>query len=646
MMKFLFKVLVPLGILAYAVLLISCSYNDKKLMEQEVDGKTKDSLQFYWSRLSVKDQGNLSEAIRWSKKAIRLANARGSISDQALTYMLSGTIYLVREPDSCYLFNNLALSLARKNSKDTIMQKIYYSLAYLNYYAFNYNESLILLDSAINRSKNAHDKATEVNAMILIGHIDRDQYNNPQARIFYTKALKIAEENNMDLQKGVLLGNLGSIAENNDSAIFLIRKAIAILSTLKSSKEELCTMLMNLSNFIPSKDSAILYYYQAIAYAQSENLTELLIAANNNLGCTYLELNNTKLASQCFLDHAIPLALKTNNLDWLSTVYESCAELYEMTGDFKNAHFYQKMALKSRIEASQKQALNQTRLLNALLMAKNRELDIKVKSDEIRDRKDQLRILLISIIALFLLASVATLYFLWKIQRKNLKIKTQEIETARRLAMIEEKENERLSMQLHDAIRPLTSVLVKQIESIPFSDYSLKESLLNKIKESARQLRHISHRLNPVMRQQMTFSELVRSTIEDFSNDDRLKVNLSLPGNEPCIEKEAVYQLYFIIQELLMNATKYVKEGVIQLGFEEDFDHFYLFYKDNGPGFNKAGESNAGLGIMHIMERAKLMNGTASVDSEPGKGTSWIVTVPSTNCKKKDYDTRVGHREP
>ncbi len=588
------------------------------------------------------NRSNLKEEIALSKKAIRLANTGGNISDRAYTYMLSGTVYLIQDPDSCYMFNSYALSLARNSRLDTIKQKIYYNLAYLNYSAFNFNESLILLDSALNYSRSSNDLVTDVNARILMGHIDRDQYNKVQAKANYTKALHIAEENNMELQTGIILGNLGSISDNNDSAITYIRKAIKVLSTLKSAKEELCAMLMNLSNHIPSSDSAILYYSSAIKLAESGNLTELLIASYNNLGYTYMEINKMDLAAQCFRDHAIPLAIKTNNIDWLSTAYESYAELFEKTGDFKNAHRYEKMALKCRIEALQKQASNQSRLLNALLLAKNREMEIKIKTDEIGNKQYQLRILLIGIVVLFLLVIVTTLYFLWKIQRKNLKIKTQEIENFKRLSLIEEKENTRMAMQLHDAIRPLTSVLLKQIETIPFSDHLLKESISKMIKESAKQLRHISHRLNPVMRQQMTFNELMRSTIEDFSNNESLKINLSLPRNEPCIEKEAVNQIYFIIQELLMNASKYVKAGMIELGFEEDFEHFYILYKDNGPGFKVEEANIAGLGLIHIMERAKLMRGIAHVDSEQGKGTSWIITIPALNYKKRDYDPPIG----
>jgi signal transduction histidine kinase len=616
------------------VLLISCSNPQSPAEARQVDIRTRDSLQFYWTVMIDKDHQHFSEARRCAGSAIRLANAKGSISDRALSYMLSGSVYLNHDPDSSYLLNTHALYLARESRKDTILQKIYYNLADLHYSAFNYQEALVLLDSARVRSGAAKDYTTLVNALILIGHIDRDQYNNVQARVNYTKALRIAEEQNMDLQKGVILGNLGSISEPPDSAVILIREAISILSDLETSKAELCYMLMNLANFIPSTDSAIRYYKQAITFAQAENHTELLIAAYNNLGCTYMEMNETALAAQCLFDHAIPLAEKTHNIDWLSTVCESGAELYEKRGDYKNAYHYQKMALKTRIGFLEKQALNQTRLLNALLMAKNRELEIKAKSDEIREKRDQLRLLFISIVAIFLLAMVATFYFLWKIQRKNLRIKTQEVETARRIAFIEEKEDERISMQLHDAVRPLTAGLIREIESTAFPDPSARESLVSKVRDSVKQLRRISHRINPYMRAEMTLGELVHSILEDLESDNRLKVRLSLPEEEPGIGKEAMNQLYFILQELLMNAGKYVKEGEIQLGFEEDFGRLYLFYKDDGPGFIKAEGIHSGLGFMHIMERAKLINGTATVDSEPGKGTTWIVTIPLTGDKK------------
>ncbi len=503
------------NIFSLTCFLLSGSCQNKKPVFHTIDPWVRDSLNLYWSIIRESRLLNLKEAKHASRKAIRLAEQKGNISDRSFSFLQAGSVYITDDPDSNLLLTKAALVLSKQNKEDTILQHIFYNLAFFNFCAFNYNEALLFLDSAWSYSNQRNDFRIKVQIMVMMGQIDRDQDNNIQARENFMKALTMAEPNNMTIQKGVILGNFGSIAQNRDSAVAFIRSAIRILSTINTAREEQTSLLMNLANYITCPDSAIQIYKDAINLAKAAKLDELMIAAYNNLGCTYMEMNKLDLARVCFLDQAVPLAKKTNNASWLSTVYGSCAELMLKNGDFKNAYEYQRQAMQCGIEANQKLSSSQTRLLNSLLMAKNREMELRNKTDEIRAKRDLVKLLLLIIIGVSVIALFIMFYFILKIQRKNLRIKTQEIESAKRLAQIEEKENARISMQLHDAIRPLTSVLLKEIETISFADPQLKESVTSKIRHSARQLRSISHRLNPEMREQMSFNELIRSIKED-----------------------------------------------------------------------------------------------------------------------------------
>ena len=383
-----------------------------------------------------------------------------------------------------------------------------------------------------------------------------------------------------------------------------------------------------MANSIPDKEKAIEIYHETIEIAEKRNLTEILIGTYNNLACTYIEDNKLLQAKECLRDHAIPLALKYANKDWLSTLYESYAELFEKKEDFHQAYVYQKKALKSRIEASEMQSASQLHLLNALFMAKNREMEIKEKSDELQVKHHQIITLISLLFVLILIIITLAVISLWWIQRKNLKLKIQEINTAKRLNLIEEKEYERLSMQLHDAIRPLSSVLQNHIETMDFPDQDMKESMTTKLTETTRHLRQISHRMNPLMREQMTFTELIRSIREDFNDRPGFITELRLPETDPVLSIETVNQLYFIIQELMMNAGKHVKSGKVGISISEEYNNLYIIYEDDGPGFDQSSAGLSGLGLMHIFERAKLLNGKAVLDTSPGQGTRWTISVP------------------
>jgi signal transduction histidine kinase len=50
---------------------------------------------------------------------------------------------------------------------------------------------------------------------------------------------------------------------------------------------------------------------------------------------------------------------------------------------------------------------------------------------------------------------------------------------------------------------------------------------------------------------------------------------------------------------------------------------------DNGRGFETAApRKRHSLGLMGLRERAQLLKGTASIESEPGKGTRVQVRIP------------------
>ncbi len=557
-----------------------------------------------------------------------LSGTRGSFSDQALKNFRSGLFYQSKNEDSSFYYFEKALAYCDSCDNDTLRPLILFRVASLHFKAFNYKQALEIFDSSMVEAKRNKNFAVVTNCLNELGNLERDLNNPETSRAYLEQALKTAEQYHLSLQIGVTLGNIANLQENPDSALKMNERAISILKNIKGAEMEYCSVLSNMANSISDQERAITLYYEAISVAGKNQFWEILIGAYNNLACTYLENNNLAEAEACLRDHAIPAALKTNNTDWLSTVYESYAELFEKKGDFHQAYAYQKKALKSRTEASQKQAAAQMRLLNALFRAKNREIEIQEKTDEIKVKHYQLNRSYVWLFVLLLAVVLLVVISLWWIQRKNLKLRNQEIDTAKRLSAIEEKEQERLSMQLHDTIRPLSSVLMKQIESMEFPDEEMKQSMIVKLSEASRQLRQISHRLNPLMREQMTFTELTRSLRDDFIGQSGLYVNLRLPQIEPVLPKDTVNQLYFILQELMMNAGKHVKAGNVNISISEELDNLYILYSDDGPGFNPAGVSLSGLGLMHIFERTKLLHGKAVLDSSPGKGTQWTISIP------------------
>ena len=94
---------------------------------------------------------------------------------------------------------------------------------------------------------------------------------------------------------------------------------------------------------------------------------------------------------------------------------------------------------------------------------------------------------------------------------------------------------------------------------------------------------------------------------------------------------EVALCLYRVTQECLNNVAKHSgarKAAVTIKGREGDI---FLSITDNGAGFDPdLVADQSGLGIVGIRERVRLVNGIASIHSQPGHGTQIEFRVPLT----------------
>ncbi len=105
-------------------------------------------------------------------------------------------------------------------------------------------------------------------------------------------------------------------------------------------------------------------------------------------------------------------------------------------------------------------------------------------------------------------------------------------------------------------------------------------------------------------------------------------------------------KLYAILANFVKNAVKYAHQGTIELGYEKQDGHLEFYVKDNGPGIPadrhqaiferfvqgdisvKRTIQGAGLGLSISKAYAAMLGGKIRVESEPGKGAAFFLTIP------------------
>jgi len=341
----------------------------------------------------------------------------------------------------------------------------------------------------------------------------------------------------------------------------------------------------------------------------------------NNMAYSYLEKGDIKFARSCLIDHAIPVAVKGNNQDWLSTLYDSYADILMESGEYKESATYQKKALESRTEADLKTASGQVRLLAALFDMKSKDRELFIQHIQLQQIK--LWLIIAVLVILIILSGI-----IWLAQRNRMKLQRQNIVAARRIIGMEEDQKGRTARELHDITGQFVLSITDQIAKIDFPDPDIKNQLIEKIEDTRQSLRVLSHKMNKVMVEQSSFEELVFGLCEDIHKLTGLQIDLELPEEQRVFSQEIVLHSFRIIQELLMNAGKYVKEGQVRIRVKVIKNLLQISYIDNGPGFDPAMVKGKGMGIMNIYERARLLNGKVNLSSLPGSGSSWEIIIP------------------
>jgi len=589
-----------------------------------------DSLRMLDSLVNVTKISNNLLSIKYANRALALANTTKSASAMALAYKLLGIAYFPSEKDSSYLFFTTALKIA--DEAHILDQKIpvIYNLAMIYSAAYNYKEAITLLDSSIMLAKSVNDNPGISRAYMALGTINVNIHDFESARKMFESALEVATKDSLYQLMGVALGNLAKVEFENDTkkSISVQREALNYLKKVKGTEEEMAYILINMGNRYTNPDSALFYYKSALNLAVNANLPTIQFGAYNNMAYSYLDKGNISMAESCLRDHAIPVAIRDDDHDWLSSLYDTYADVCVAQKDYKKALEMQKKALKERVRDNKQKASDQLRLLAALLDLKNKELTIQNEEKELLLQRNRLqRTELWLAIALILI--IVSVFFTFIMQQRNrVKLHKEQMGSARRIIEMEEAEKGRTARELHDLTGQLVMGISGTIENITFPDPEIKEQIKARIQELGASIRHISHRMNRAMIEYFSFNELITGLCHDVTKLSGMSVNLEMTGEFPDLPNELVLHFYRITQELLTNAGKYAHDSQIKIKIKENDGILYLYYSDDGDGFIPDEKTTSSMGIMNIFERVKLINGQASLKSSPGRGTSWEIVFP------------------
>ncbi|HUR67266.1 MAG TPA: sensor histidine kinase, partial [Chitinophagaceae bacterium] len=220
------------------------------------------------------------------------------------------------------------------------------------------------------------------------------------------------------------------------------------------------------------------------------------------------------------------------------------------------------------------------------------------------------------------------------------------------LQNIREEERTNMAREIHDELGQQLTVLKMDIswlkKKLQDKDEAIQQKitdLLSMLDETVRTVRRISSELRPSLLDDLGLTAAIEWHLKEFEERSGLKTTLRATELNLQLPDYIKTGLFRIFQESLTNVARHAHAKKVEVLFDCDGSDIILRIVDDGKGFDKKLAGKRTLGILGMKERSIMMGGTYEIDSEPGKGTTVLVTV-AMKKETKEVTTLINDPHP
>lgn len=206
---------------------------------------------------------------------------------------------------------------------------------------------------------------------------------------------------------------------------------------------------------------------------------------------------------------------------------------------------------------------------------------------------------------------------------------------SRRLIEAQEQERARIARELHDDLSQrmaLLAISLAQFEQgMPDLSSQARQQMHNMsevVTEVSSEIHNLSHQLHPSWLDTLGLVAAVDGLCRELSDQHDLQVLFVNGGIPEQIPKDVTLCLFRIVQEALLNVLKHSGAANAKVELFGHDDQIDLCISDSGAGFRpESAKGEAGLGLVSMRERLRLVRGHLSIESRPSHGTRIHVRV-------------------
>lgn len=212
---------------------------------------------------------------------------------------------------------------------------------------------------------------------------------------------------------------------------------------------------------------------------------------------------------------------------------------------------------------------------------------------------------------------------------------TDRIMFEQELVKISENERNAIGIELHDnlaqklfGIALKSSVLAGDIDGRPRGAALEIEGLIN---EAIAYVRNIAKSLSRIDFIDGGFASLLQELKKLMERRYSVTLNIEIDCDIDIINRMYYSQIYYIMQEAVINAVKHSGANVILVGVHRTGNEIQLLIKDDGVGIPDTVDGGRGIGLKIMKYRARMIGSSLSVRRGQDGGTEVVCTIPAVS---------------
>ncbi len=225
---------------------------------------------------------------------------------------------------------------------------------------------------------------------------------------------------------------------------------------------------------------------------------------------------------------------------------------------------------------------------------------------------------------------------------------------AAQLSLTEEAERRAIASDLHDHIGQALAVLKLKLLEIQRNaafcgfEHTLEE-MRTLLDQTIRTTRSLTVEISPPVLYELGLVPALGWLGEQFQRKHSLRVEVTAEGSAEAADGVVQLTLFKVIRELFANTVKHAGATQVELRVRLDTREIVADYRDDGVGFDPTliegvGLSSDAFGLFHVRERCAYLGGSLQIESSPGRGARFVVTLPARAGAGRERPDASTHR--